>query len=235
VSATIARFSSSVAFLLACLALAAPAPALAAGERASDSPSAERLWQAYPLEPRTQATDTPGTPGTRERTPAPRGSDADETPVPLALVGELLLILAGITLGGGAAVIARRRARAPSESAAAPAAAAPLPSDPQRGWTAEIEWRASESDSSFWVLAAADDGSGRTPVAQSAALEWPPSGPTAVQALSDAAGALEEALLSAGWAPLPAGDAWYAKRFRWEPRPRPGSARLRRRTDRVAA
>ncbi|HEY7077672.1 MAG TPA: hypothetical protein VH418_19985 [Solirubrobacteraceae bacterium] len=104
---------------------------------------------------------------------------------------------------------------------------APLPSDPRRGWTAEIEWRPGETGSRFWVMAVADDGTAKAPVAQSAVFEWSPSGPTAVQSLSDSARALEEALLAAGWTPLPAGDAWYAKRFRWEPRPaaaRPGAA-----------
>jgi hypothetical protein len=96
---------------------------------------------------------------------------------------------------------------------------ATLPSDPRRAWTAEIEWRPGDRDSRFWVMATADDGSARAPVAQSAALEWPPSGPAGVQALSDAARALEEALLSAGWTPLPAGEAWYAKRFAWAARP----------------
>jgi hypothetical protein len=110
---------------------------------------------------------------------------------------------------------------------------ATLPSDPRRAWTAEIEWRPGDGDSRFWVMATADDGSAKAPVAQSAALEWPPSGPAAVQALSDAARALEEALLSAGWTPLPAGEAWYAKRFAWAARPatrqpadgKPGGAR----------
>ena len=37
----------------------------------------------------------------------------------------------------------------------------------------------------------------------------------AVQALREAAEALETSLLTAGWTPLPAGSAWYAKRFAW--------------------
>jgi hypothetical protein len=95
----------------------------------------------------------------------------------------------------------------------------PLPADPQRAWTAEIEWRHNNGESRFWVVADAVDGSGRAPVAQSPPLEWPPSGPTGVQALTDAAQALEDALLAAGWTSLPPGSAWYAKRFSWEPAP----------------
>ena len=54
-------------------------------------------------------------------------------------------------------------------------------------------------------------------VAQSTALEWPPAGPTAVQAMTDATEALATTLVAAGWKPLPLGGAWYAKRFAWEP------------------
>src|SRR3954469_13214286 len=75
----------------------------------------------------------------RTATPAPHGSGAGVT--------TLLLVLAGISLAGGAVVVARRRTRAPRGRGAVPARVAPLPSDPGRGWTAEIEWRLGESDS----------------------------------------------------------------------------------------
>jgi hypothetical protein len=165
---------------------------------------------------------------------AQRGRRGATTPVITAPRMRALVpampLLSGALAGGGPRqprVTAARERRTPPAGAARRRPAgrggggrvAPLPSDPRRGWTAEIEWRPGESDSRFWVMATADDAGDRAPVAQSAALEWPPSGPAAVQALSDAARALEEALLSAGWAPLPAGEAWYAKRFRWEPRP----------------
>jgi hypothetical protein len=48
-------------------------------------------------------------------------------------------------------------------------------------------------------------------------LEWPPSSPDAVQALTVAADRLEASLLGAGWRKLAPGAAWYARRFGWEP------------------
>jgi hypothetical protein len=93
----------------------------------------------------------------------------------------------------------------------------PGPPDPRRAWTAEIQWRHASAGSSFWVIAEAADGSARAPIARSGALEWPPTSPGGVEALSAAAGALENALLAAGWRPLPPGAAWYAKRFGWDP------------------
>jgi hypothetical protein len=259
VSAPIARALGPFAWLLACLVLAAPAPALALDA----TPSPKELWQAYPLKPPTQPTVTPAAPA-RTATPATHGSGSGMTTV--------LIVLVGVCVAGGIAAIAWRAQRGrhagapavaapprmralvpampllsvagggprqptvsaaqerrptasgtPRRRAAGGGRVAPLPSDPRRAWTAEIEWRPGDADSRFWVIATADDGSAKAPVAQSGALEWPPSGPTAVQALSDAARALEEALLSAGWSPLPAGEAWYAKRFAWAPRqaPRP--------------
>jgi hypothetical protein len=254
VSAPIARALGPFAWLLACLVLAAPAPALALDA----TPSPKELWQAYPLKPPTQPTVTPAAPA-RTATPATHGSGSGMTTV--------LIVLVGVCVAGGIAAIAWRAQRGrhagapavaapprmralvpampllsvagggprqptvsaaqerrptasgtPRRRAAGGGRVAPLPSDPRRAWTAEIEWRPGDADSRFWVIATADDGSAKAPVAQSGALEWPPSGPTAVQALSDAARALEEALLSAGWSPLPAGDAWYAKRFAWAPR-----------------
>ena len=123
---------------------------------------------------------------------------------------------------GGGGDHARLRNGAPAPAAGAPspatpvAAAAPegLPPDPRLAWTAEIEWRQIEGDSRFCVIAR---GAGTVSVAQSPPLEWPPDGPAAVQAITDAAEELAATLAAAGWTALPPGRAWYAKRFAWEP------------------
>jgi hypothetical protein len=91
---------------------------------------------------------------------------------------------------------------------------APTPPDRGRAWLAEVEWRHAEGMARFQVLAADAEGTTVT-IAESAPLDWPPSGPESVQAMSRAADALEPAMLAAGWKPLPPGDAWYAKRFAW--------------------
>lgn len=88
------------------------------------------------------------------------------------------------------------------------------PPDPRLGWTADIEWRQTDGVSRFVVIAR---GAGTVELAQSPPLKWPPSGPAAVQAMNDAADKLADTLLAAGWKPRKPGDAWYAKRFAWEP------------------
>jgi hypothetical protein len=93
-------------------------------------------------------------------------------------------------------------------------AAALKPPDRGRAWMAEIEWGADEDQVRFQVIAGDGEGTTAT-IAESGPLEWPPSGPESVQAMSRAADELEAAMLAAGWKPLPAGEAWYAKRFAW--------------------
>ena len=101
----------------------------------------------------------------------------------------------------------------PVPPVAAPAPAG-SPPDPRLTWAAEIEWRQIDGESRFCVIAR---GAGTVEIAQSPALDWPPEGPAAVQAVTDAADDLAATLVEAGWKPLPAGSAWYAKRFAWEP------------------
>ena len=88
------------------------------------------------------------------------------------------------------------------------------PPDPRLTWAAEIEWRQIDDESRFCVIAR---GAETVEVAQSPPLDWPPEGPAAVQAVTDAADELAAMLVAAGWKPLPPGSAWYAKRFAWEP------------------
>jgi hypothetical protein len=99
----------------------------------------------------------------------------------------------------------------------------PPSSPPDAGWAwlAEIEWDGGRHDGVFRVVARPDgreaDQGERRAVAESPALQWPPRGRDAVQAVADAVAELEASLRAAGWTPLPSGDAWYARRFTWDP------------------
>jgi len=91
----------------------------------------------------------------------------------------------------------------------------PVPPDPDRAWSAEVEWEHAEGEGRFRVLARDKEDGSAVALAKSEPLEWPPRGPQSVQAMSRAADELESSLLAAGWKPLPPGEAWYAKRFAW--------------------
>ena len=108
--------------------------------------------------------------------------------------------------------------RDPSQPTADAAVDPASPPDRTRAWTAEIEWRQSAAEGVFRVVARPTEGRGRATIAESAHLEWPPTGPASVEALTQAAEQLEASLLAAGWEPLPRGGKWYAKRFAWEAR-----------------
>ena len=96
----------------------------------------------------------------------------------------------------------------------APGAPAGSPPDRRLAWTAEIEWRDSGDESRFCVVAR---GAGTVMLAQSEPQEWPPTGPTAVNAMKEAAERLAAMLADAGWNELEPGESWYSKRFAWEP------------------
>jgi hypothetical protein len=129
-------------------------------------------------------------------------------------------------------------ARGPNGHASGPDAAAVVPPEPQRKWIATIGWRHTDAESRFCVFARAAEGGSAAVVAESDPLQWPPTGPTAVRALSGAVAKLEASLAAAGWKALPAEREWYAKRFAWEPAvegqtvPRPGSSRFAHHTPR---
>jgi hypothetical protein len=93
---------------------------------------------------------------------------------------------------------------------------APAPPAVDRDWTAEVEWDHSTGASRFRAVASLNEGVARITVAESAPLEWPPRGADSLEELRRAVEQLETSLLAAGWKPLPAGEAWYGKRFAWE-------------------
>ena len=114
------------------------------------------------------------------------------------------------------------------------------PPVPREAWTAEITW--APDAARFRVVARRPEDPDTAPVAlaQTEPLPWPPKDDASVQAMTDASIALESVLLDSGWSPLPGGDAWYAKRFAWEPQgaaaqARPGSGRFERRQAGAAA
>ncbi len=101
---------------------------------------------------------------------------------------------------------------------ARPAVSVVAPPDRNRAWRAEIGWRHAGGTSRFGLVAVAEDDEQVTAtVAVSEPVQWPPSTPDAGDALSAAVQSLERRLLDAGWLPRGNGDAWYARRFVWEP------------------
>jgi hypothetical protein len=149
-----------------------------------------------------EARPTQWVPPKRSRMRSPSARAGDDAPRPSA--------------GRRGASEARARAAAAAGSEAPRESAGPVPPDPGRGWIAEFEWRGSEGESRFCVSAWSAEGRVSV-VAESPRLQWPPIGATSIQAMTDAVDGLERSLASAGWKPLAAGRAWYAKRFAWEP------------------
>jgi hypothetical protein len=209
--------------LLVLISLALPL-STASAQGGTQTPSAKELWQSYPLDPSPAPADKPratASPARSAPTPAPATRQSGTPVVPLLLLGVVIAL-------GALAVpeLRRRRAERPRPAPAPPRGV--LPPNPQRAWTASIEWRQADGEARFCVLAR---GSGDEPgsvLAESEPVPWPPTDPAAVQALAEAAQRLEAALLSAGWRPLPPGREWYAKRLSWEPAAARQAARPRR-------
>jgi hypothetical protein len=225
---------TAAALLLAVVALLMPAPALAA------TPDPDRpVWDAYPL-------PTPGSAERPASTTAVPQSELTAAPSDdlerLAIASLLALVAGGLTtwlvsLRWPHMAVAAIRAPAPRQlpaprrpaapelwvhepAPAEPAAdvSSPTPPDPDRAWAAEIGWHVVDGGAQFRIAAHPIDGDA-DPVTLGASpmLDWPPGDAGTVQALTDAVKALETSLVSAGWAPLPRGGAWYAKRFNWQP------------------
>ena len=229
---------ASALLLLACLAL--PSQRAAAQDR-TPTPTAKELWKAYPLDPSPTRSAAPAAASPRagsgarrlpERAPA-----RSERAAPIVLVALLAFVATAGAVALGALV---RRRRAQPRPVAGPTAGdrngspsphgaaaqsqngdtrpgAVVPPDLDREWTAALEWRHADSEARFCVVARRDRSELGTALADSGPLEWPPAGPTSVQALTEAAETLEGALLASGWKSLPRGREWYAKRFAWEP------------------
>jgi hypothetical protein len=125
--------------VLACLALAAPASALA--QQSESAPSASELWRQYPLGPKRQTTPQTATPSTVPlRTTTSNASQSSSSDGggsnKAALAGLTVLTLAILTLaatGGWATLytLRRKRERAAGQAAVAPAAPRPAPSAPR--------------------------------------------------------------------------------------------------------
>jgi hypothetical protein len=223
-----------IVLLVGCLALGCPQAAVAQAPDAT--PSARELWHNYPL----HATPEPRG---AEVTPARAASSASPAPAQPArmsraglrtAVAAVLAILA-FAVGFALAVrYPRHRAEQPATPPAPSARNGPEPPPPPaaraatsrptleppargRAWTAEIEWHARAGEGRFLAVARAADGDETATLVESESVAWPPSGDAGVPTLTTAAEELESRLVAAGWRPLPPGEAWYAKRFAWEP------------------
>ena len=176
---------------------------------AAATPSASKPAEAKPV----AAAPSRGPSGRFIRTPA--AATARST------AGATATVVASQSPNGGPrdADEPPRREAPPMTPAIAPAPPG-SPPDPRLVWAAEIEWRHADDESRFCVIAR---GAGTVEIAHSPPLDWPPEGPTALQAVTDAANDLAAMLVAAGWQPQPPGDAWYAKRFSWEPDTAKGS------------
>ena len=208
-SGTTARAAAA----LACALLLAPAPA-AAQDRSSKHSAAE-IRNAYPLQvqPRHKAQAPARTPVVTPRPVAQKTGSGFSIP--------LYALLAVAAFGAGFVVTVRpfrlRRAPEPAPELTLERAAEGLPPAPHRRWTAEVRWQQDGEACVFAVVARTALGSHSAVIATSQPIEWPPVGAAALERVAAAAKELETSLVSAGWQPLPPGDAWYAKRFAWEP------------------
>ncbi len=250
------RRKRALVALAACLLLGPASPAT--GQQRTPTPSAEELWEDYPLHTSPEPARTTPTPAaTRGRRVSAPAAAADDGDGPVQeLVAGLVFVLGAMAVlwtfrpsrsgrrdsrkkdasepadGGSSApepaaggrrpqppllnAVAMRLADSAGETGDAPPPPA-VTRHPGSAWSAEIRWVEAESGAHFAVLARTGEQDDATVVAESPALEWPPTGPAAVQALSDAVDELERTLLAAGWTALPAGSEWYAKRFAWKP------------------
>jgi hypothetical protein len=236
----IVRLRVAALLLLACIALLPAHPAVA--QDGGPSPSARDLRDTYPLYPSPQ----PAAQGAADPSPAAPADAPDRAPAapssrPTILVA-MFALLAILAFAVGFAISARplRRRREgerhdtvtsvasgsttsprpfPAQASAQERLLGPtaLPPATRQAWTAEVQWQQAGGESFFCVIARTAPGGGAAVVAKSEPVEWPPASAATVQRLTAAARELETLLVAAGWRPLPPGDAWYAKRFAWQP------------------
>jgi hypothetical protein len=203
----------AVLSVLACVALLAAQPAVA--QDRGQSPSAAELRDSYPLDPGPQPAG--------DRSPAAPSVAPKRTVLQVAIFAMLAILAFAVGLAISVRRPGRQRKREPQD-AVAPRAAQErsrgrraLPPVTRQAWTAEVQWQQTEAGSFFCAVARSAAGAGAAVVARSETVEWPPDSPATVQRLTAAARELETSLVAAGWRPLPPGDAWYAKRFAWQP------------------
>jgi hypothetical protein len=235
------RLCIAVLVLLACVAQLAPHSAVA--QDRGRSPSGLELSDRYPLD----ASPQPAAEGAADSSPAapapdpPARAPADpssRTMLQLAVFAMLAIFAFAVGLAISARAPRGRRERGPRDTvtplASKPAAPrllspahgsgqerlpepAALPPVTRQAWTAEVQWQQTGAGSCFCVIARSAPGAGTAVVAKSEPVEWPPASAATVQRVTAAARELETSLVAAGWRPLPPGDAWYAKRFAWQP------------------
>ncbi len=200
------------------------------GQEKTATPSAEELWEAYPLEVRPDPGPAPKATLDETRTVGvPVAADeSDRGSLTAPLIAVLILVTGGLTLlwtfrsrTGGTSPVRHASSRALVAAPPRAARSAAVPPDANQTWSAEIRWVGTESRAHFSVFARVESEEREQVIAESPSLEWPPSSPPAVQALTAAVAELERSLLDAGWTPLPDGTEWYAKRFTREPAPEP--------------
>src|SRR4051794_17208959 len=142
-------------------------PALADAQRGrTPTPSADELWQDYPLHEQPSEAGRPVAPAAKAtpRPAAPAGGGTAHRGRSLmdwVLIG--LLIVVVIVAVAIMVSPATQDARDQPEDAAPrprPADRAPgvVPPDPHRPWTAEVEWRPAGSGARFRALARAPEG-----------------------------------------------------------------------------
>jgi hypothetical protein len=208
------NWRAAPAWLLTVAALLLAGPAMA--QQRTPTPSADELWNEYPLDRGSPTAPTPAaTAAAVRRHSAASGSGGTHAATFLLLAANAIALLAlgAFLLRGRGRVRRARRDRASAQLRPPPA--------PDRVWVAEVEWRPAGDEARFCVVARDHPCAGGTVLAESAPVDWPPSGPGAVPALSAAAERLAATFTNAGWTPLPSDDAWYAKRFAWEPANQP--------------
>lgn len=225
------------------------APPVAAAQHRSPTPSAEELWNTYPLQQTPEPDVTPDASArpAGARPTAARQSSETGTPLPLIGAAGLLIALAGglavvrvrsrqpaphgrwaaplLPAAAAVAMVPSQRARSPRITALAdgpPPSSGDRPHEGVRPPDPRRAWTAEVewSASRFAVVAREHEGDPGVRLATSGPLPWPPSDANALQEITRAAEHLESSLLTAGWTPLAPGSAWYAKRFAWAGAPR---------------
>ncbi len=226
--------------LVAC-ALVGTAPPTVQAQR--ERPSAQELWEDYPLHREAEGGDE-GVPEAGKARSAAQLPEATAAPVqektlprsarsdgdgPDAL---LLLGSAAAVVGWGAWLKARRR-RGDEEDSAAPARGSAFealqPPDPGAPWFAEVEWHQGSEGTWFRAIAQSPQAQDETVIGESSPIEWPPRSQAAVEGLTRASDELAASMSAAGWRPIDRGRARYARRFIWEPvdaAPAPAGERL---------